>query len=189
MPYYFENFPTVNYDVKKNGKKTVLTNLFVRFKIVEAFKKQQAVYYNYNVKDGERPDIIAAKYYEDASLDWIILLTNNIVDPQFDWPLDKKSFTNFIIKKYGSLSAAYSTTHHYEQILQQQQVLFDGTIIPEKTIEIDLTTYNSLSDVNKKIVTAYEYEEDLNESKREIKILSEEYVFDLLSQVRENLEE
>lgn len=188
MAFYFDNFPTINYDLKKNGKPTVLTNLFKRYKIVDAFKKQNAVYYNYNVQDGERPDVIAAKYYEDASLDWVILLTNNIIDPQWDWPLDRRSFENYIIKKYGSLSSAYSTTHHYEQILRQQQVLFDNTIIPEKTIQIDLTTYNSLSEADRKIVTSYAYEEELNESKREIKILSEDYIYEFLSLVSDAFE-
>ena len=97
MPFYFEPFPTVLYDIKKNGKKVELTNLFLRYKIVEAFKNQKATYYNYNIKEGERPDTIAFKYYGDASLDWIILLTNNIIDPQFEWPLDKRSFQRFLV--------------------------------------------------------------------------------------------
>jgi len=185
MPFYFEPFPTVLYDIKKNGKKVELTNLFLRYKIVEAFKNQKATYYNYNIKEGERPDTIAFKYYGDASLDWIILLTNNIIDPQFEWPLDKRSFQRFLVKKYGNISTAYSTTHHYEQIIQNQKVLFDGTIIPERVAEIDLVTYNSLSSSSKRLVTAYEYEERLNESKREIKLLSDVYLFDLLSIVSE----
>lgn len=183
--FYFEPFPTIQYDIKKDGVTSNVTNLFLRYKIVDIFKNQSAVYYNYSIKDGERPDIIASKYYEDESLDWIILLTNNIIDPQFDWPLDRRSFENFIAKKYGSVSTARSQTHHYEQITQQQQVLFDGTIVPEEYFEIDLTTYNTLSEADKRIVTSYEYEERINEAKRDIKILSEDYVFDLINQVKE----
>ena len=183
--FYFEPFPTVSYDLQKNGNSVEVTDLFKRFKVLDVFKDQYAVYYNYSIKDGERPDVIAAKYYEDPSLDWIILLTNNIVDPQFDWPLDRKSFENFIIKKYGSLATAREQTHHYEQITQQQSVLFDGTIVPEEYFEIDLTTYNSLSSSEKRIVTSYEYEERINEAKRDIKLLSEEYVFDLINQVKD----
>lgn len=188
MAFYFQPFPTIEYDVKKNGKPNTMTNLFLRFKIVEAFKKQQAVYYNYTVKDNERADIIAFKYYEDASLDWVIYLINDIIDPQFDWPLNNKAFEKFLIKKYGSLASAYNTTHHYEQILQQQTVLFDGTVIPEKAIEIDLTTYNTLASGDRRIVTAYTYEERLNEDKREIKLLSTDFLFDLLNQVEEAFE-
>lgn len=183
--YYFEPFPTIQYDLKKNGNKTTVTDLFKRYKVLDVFKNQYAVYYDYSVKDGERPDVIAAKYYEDPSLDWIILLTNNIIDPQFDWPLDRESFKNFIVKKYGSVSAASEEIHHYEQITQQQEVLFDGTIIPEEYFEIDLTTYNTLSSSEKRVVTTYEYEERINESKRNIKLLSEDYVFDLINQVKD----
>ena len=188
MPFYFENFPKVSYDIDKSGNTLDVTNLFVRYKLIDAFKKQPAVYYNYNIQDNERPDVIAAKYYEDASLDWIILLTNNIIDPQFEWPLDSRSFENFIKKKYGSVKTAREQTHHYEQITQQQSVLFDGTIVPEEYFEIDLTTYNTLSSSDKRIVTSYEYEERINEAKREIKILSEDYVLSLLTQVRESFE-
>lgn len=188
MAYYFDNFPTVSYDLQKDGNPIDVTNIFLRYKIVDVFKKQQAVYYNYSVKDGERPDVIAFKYYGDASLDWIILLTNNIVDPQFDWPLSRRSFESYVAKKYGSISTAREQTHHYEQITQQQQVLFDGTIVPEEYFEIDVSTYNTLSESDRRIVTSYEYEERINEAKRDIKILSEDYVFDLLTQVAESFE-
>ena len=183
--FYFEPFPTIDYDISKNGNKIEVTNLFLRYKILDVFKNQSAVYYNYSIRDGERPDIIAAKYYDDESLDWIILLVNNIVDPQFEWPLDRRSFENFIAKKYGSVATARETTHHYEQITQQQEVLFDGTVIPEEYFEVDLTTYNTLSDSDKRTVTSYDYEERLNEAKRNIKLLSEDYVFDLVNQVKD----
>ena len=183
--FYFEPFPTINYDLEKNNNPTAVTNIFLRYKVLDIFKNQFAVYYDYSIKDGERPDVIAAKYYDDPSLDWIILLTNNILDPQFDWPLDRESFDNFIVKKYGSVTAAREQTHHYEQITQQQEVLFDGTIVPEEFFEIDLTTYNILSTSEKRIVTSYEYEERLNEEKRNIRLLSEEYVFDLINQVKD----
>lgn len=183
--FFFEPFPSVEYDLLKNGKPSTITNIFLRYKITQAFADKTAVYYTYNIKDGERPDVIAAKYYEDASLDWVILLTNNIVDPQFDWPLSRQAFTDFIVSKYGSVSAANEQVHHYEEIVQQQQVLFDGTVLPEEYYEIDLTTYNTLPDGSKREVTAYEYEERINESKRNIKILAEEYVFDTVNSIRE----
>lgn len=183
--FYFEPFPTIKYDIKKNGKLNEVTNIFSRYKVLNVFKNQYAIYYDYTIKDGERPDVIAAKYYDDPSLDWIILLINNIIDPQLDWPLDRRSFRNSIVKKYGSISAANEQVHHYEQITRQQEVLFDGTIVPEQSFEIDLTTYNTLADSEKRIVTSYEYEEKLNESKRNIKLLSEDYVFELVNQVRD----
>lgn len=184
MPYYFRPFPLTTYDVKKNNKSALLTNITSRFKLVEAFQRQEAVYYDYSVKEGERADTIAFKYYGDASLDWVIYLTNDIIDPEFEWPLSNRALTSYITKKYGSVAAAMEQTHHYEQIIQQHQVLFDGTIIPAKYEQIDLTTYDSLASADKRIVTSYEYENEVNESKRSIKLLSEDFITPLLSQVK-----
>ena len=74
--------------------------------------------------------------------------------------------------------------HHYEQLVTAHQVLFDGTVIPEKYEQVDLTTYNSLASADRRIVTAYEYEHRENEAKREIKLLSADFLPDLLTQVK-----
>jgi len=185
MAYYFNSFPLIEYDVKKNNKTELLTNIMSRFKIVEAFQRQEAIYYNYSVKEGERADTIAFKYYGDASLDWIIYLVNDIVDPEFEWPLSNNALNNFIIKKYGSITAANEQIHHYELLVQEHQVLFDGTIIPAKYEEIDLTTYNSLPGSQRKIVTSYEYEVEANDAKRSIKLLDSDFLPSLLTQVRD----
>lgn len=184
MAYYFRPFNLVEYDIKKNGNTSLLTNIMARFKIVESFERQEAVYYDYSVKDGERADTIAFKYYGDASLDWVIYITNNIIDPEFDWPLSSTALGRYIAKKYGSISTAMSETHHYEKLITSHQVLFDGTIIPEKYEQIDLTTYNTLSSSEKRLVTSYEYEQKVNEGKRDIKLLSEDYIPQLLTQVK-----
>ena len=184
MAYYFTPFNLIEYDVKKNSKTTLLTNIMSRFKIVEAFERQEAVYYDYSVKDGERADTISFKYYGDATLDWVIYLTNNIIDPQFEWPLSSAALNKFIVKKYGNISTASSQTHHYEQLITPHEVLFDGTIIPEHYEELDLTTYNLLASSEKRLVTSYEYEQNLNESKRDIKLLSVDFLPDLLTQVK-----
>lgn len=183
MPFFFEPFPTVNYDLKKNNKLAVLTNVTLRLKIQEILRSRTAVYYNYNVKDGERPDIIAYKYYGDPSLDWIILLVNNIIDPFYDWPLDSASFDRYIKDKYGSVANAQARVHHYEKILNTQSVLFDGTIIPERKVIVDLSTYNTLSPNLRRIVFDYDYEIELNNKKTEIKILEKRYVTGILNQV------
>ncbi len=183
MAFYFSPFPLVLYDVKKNDRSTVLTNIMKRFKIVEAFQRQEAIYYNYVVKDGERADVIAFKYYGDSSLDWVIYLTNNIIDPQFDWPLSSRSLLKYIAKKYGSINAAKQQIYQYQQILNLGSVLFDGTIIPARYEPIDLLTYNTLPPSEKRIVTAYEYEVEENDEKREIKLLSSDFTSQLLAQV------
>ena len=183
MPFFFEPFPTVNYDVKKNNKLEILTNITVRFKIQDILSSRTIIAYDYNVKDGERPDVIAHKYYGDASLDWIVLLVNNIIDPFFEWPLDSRSFNRFLKKKYGNIQTAKDTVQHYEQIIRSASVRFDGTTISEKSVIVDLDTYNTLASSSRRLVTAYDYEVELNEQKSQIKILDRRYVTQIINEV------
>ena len=181
MSYMFNNWPTVSYDVKKNGRPLELTNITLRFKINELLRNKSTVMYQYDVKDGERPDIIAYKYYGDTTLDWVILLTNNIVDPQFEWPLDERSFERYMRNKYGSLEAAKQTIHLYEKILREQQVYFDGTIIPEKRVVVDKETYDLTSPTSRRAVDKYTYELELNQARSSIKILDKRYISGIVS--------
>jgi len=181
MSYMFNNWPTVSYDVKKNGKPLTLTNITLRFKINELLRNKSVVMYDYDVQSGDRPDIIAYKYYDDPTLDWVILLVNNIIDPQFEWPLDDRSFERYMRKKYGSLEAAKQTHHQYEKILREQQVYFDGTIIPEKTVVVDKDTYDLTSPTSRRAIDKYTYELELNEARSRIKILDKRYINGLIS--------
>lgn len=185
MSNMFDGWPTVSYDLKKNGKPLELTNITLRFKINELLLDKSAIMYQYDVQNGERPDIIAYKYYDDADLDWVILLTNNIIDPQFEWPLDDQSFERYMRGKYGSLEAAKQTHHLYEKILKEQQVYFDGTIIPEKTVVVDKETYDLTSPTSRRAIDKYTYELELNEARSRIKILDKRYIQGLLTTYRD----
>ena len=194
MAHYFRPFPKIDYDLKKNGKPTSLTNITLRFKVTEVLKNQAVIYYDYRTQDGDRPDVIAELYYQDSTLDWLILMINDIIDPQFEFPKSQLDLEKSIRNKYGSISEAQRTIHHYEKILNIQSVLSDGTVIPERTINIDQTTYNSLAStvlegetgfVNvRREVTSYQYEQDLNDERKNIKILDEVYVPQVLAAVR-----
>jgi len=184
MAEYFSPFPKVQYDIKKNGNPVLLTNITVRFKIQQALQSRKVVYYTYEVQDGDRPDVIADIYYKDTYLDWLVILVNDIIDPLFEWPLDSQAFENFIRKKYGSVSAARAEVHHYEKILNPQSKLYDGTIIPERTVVVDETTYETLSSGSRRLVSAYDYELNLNDGRRNIYLLDSAYVTDILASVR-----
>tara|TARA_B100002019_G_scaffold291048_1_gene310157 strand:+ start:408 stop:980 length:573 start_codon:yes stop_codon:yes gene_type:complete len=181
MSYLFNEWPTVSYDLKKNGKPLKLTNITLRFKINELLRDKSVVMYTYDVQDGERPDIIAYKYYNDPTLDWVILLTNNIIDPQFEWPLDDRSFERYIKGKYGSLEAAKQTNHVYEKTLNEQIVRFDGTIIPKRSVVVDKETYDLTSPTSRRAVDKYTYELELNEARSQIKLLDKRYLPNILS--------
>lgn len=188
MSYMFDRWPTVSYDIKKNGKPLELTNITLRFKINDLLRDKSVVMYDYDVQDGERADIIAYKYYDDETLDWVIYLTNNIIDPQFQWPLDNQSFDRFLRKKYGSPQAAKQTVHAYEKILREQSVFFDGTIIPQKTVIVDKETYDLTTPSLRQTIDKYTYELELNEARSRIKILDNRYITGLISTYESSVE-
>jgi Base plate wedge protein 53 len=109
----FKNFPVVYYN------DNVAVNILARIKFNDLAKRTNAIFYPYTIMEGDRPDIIAANYYEDPRYSWIIYLANDIIDPVHDWPLTTNEFNNFIVKKYGSDVAAteqikYWRVNYYE---------------------------------------------------------------------------
>jgi len=183
MAHFFRYFPTVEYDLLKNDKKVVVTNILLRFKLAEVLQQKSAVYYDYVVKETDTPDAIAYKYYGDETLDWLLFLINDITDPLYDWPLNPRSFEEFIVDKYGSISSALGTVHHYEKIIQAAKI-YQGEPLAERVIRVDETTYNTLNEDERRSVSNYDYELELNEEKRQIKILDKKYLTGVLNQVR-----
>ena len=252
MAFLFKHYPKVLYEVKKNNKKEELVNITKRFGLNILADDQSTVFYDYFIKDTDKPDIVATKYYDDPTMDWLILVVNNIVDPSWDWPLSQRDLNKFISDKYGSknlielpsdiqttvynravgrvsgttesngtlediafdvdgdgnitlqdnvdllnllnqndstdqhtngqLTAAYlqeyygatlkgkDGIHHFEEIKAPSKRT-QGVTIPEQKKRISYTTYNTIASGKKRIVTNKEYEEDLNEAKRTIKLV------------------
>ena len=186
MAYYFSYLPKVNYKIDGvNANKTdTVVDITRRFKITQLLNNREVIYFDYSVQDGDRPDIIAEKLYDDYRLDWLVLLPNEIHDRYFEWVMSTNEFNSFIIQKYGSVSNAQAQVHHYERIIVAKQTLNDGTIIPERKVIVDETTYNTLSDSSRRIVTAYDEEDNRNESHRNIKLIDPALVTDVVRQAR-----
>jgi hypothetical protein len=199
---YFNSLPKFFYNLSgiQTAKPVVITNVLARAKIKQKILNSSFVYYVYNVKEGDTPEIIADKYYENSNRHWIVLFANDIVDPQYDWPMSYQVFDNFIIKKYGSLASAKTTNHHYNKIITKIDS-FTG-FVTETKYEIDADTYASLPATSnevlnltgggtvtitttKEAITQYSYEEFLNESKRNIKIIDRAYVDQIENEMKE----
>ena len=184
MSNYFSYFPTVQHDLTNIGQAVDLTNIIRRFKVKSSLFTDTRAYNEYSVQAGERPDIVADKFYDDPSYAWLVLLFNEIDDPIFGWPLFNKEFDDFIVGKYGSISSAKGTVHEYRKVLTEKSVKFDGTIIGKRTVTIDLTTYNTLGESVRESISKYDYEEELNDKKAEIRILKPRYVSEVRKQVQ-----
>lgn len=184
MAHLFKYFPKVSYDLKKNDKPLVLTNVMLRFKITNALQQKLAIYYDYTVQEGETASMIADKLYGDSRLDWIIFMINDVVDPLYDWPMGYQDLSNFIRAKYGSISVAKQTVHHYEKIINEGKIINGDFAIPRRTVKIDLTTYNSLPGAQRRSVDQYTYEEEENDAKRQIKLLDANFLSQITNEVK-----
>jgi hypothetical protein len=101
MARYFNFFPKTTYIKSSDSTEIdVLTNITSRFGFEQSFKDNTSVFYEYEVRDGDTPEIIANKIYGDSEKHWVILSLNDIVDPNYDWPLEQRTLVRFIDKKY-----------------------------------------------------------------------------------------
>lgn len=108
MPGFFNYFPTTFHS------NTVATNIIAKIKFEASVARNLAVFYPYVITEGERADQIAANYYEDPSYDWVVYLSNGIIDPYHEWPMNQDIFDDFIKRKYGTVANAQLQTAHYK---------------------------------------------------------------------------
>jgi hypothetical protein len=160
---YFEEFPNFLYDFDVNGKRKamLMTDITRNVRFRRDILSNITVYDEYDIIDGETPEIIAEKFYGDAQYHWVVMLANNRFDYINDFPLDYPRLSAYIEDKYGS---AADSIHHYE----------------DSTGNIVHSTSPGAASISNR-----QYEEDLNESKRRIKIISR----DLLATVLNNYKE
>lgn len=128
----YTKYPTVFYD------NNIITDITVRLKFKDVVKNTLAVYYPYTIKEGERPDTLAYKYYDDPSYSWLIFLANDIYDPVYDWPLSNDMFNEMIKDKYGSIENA------------QEEIVFYRVDWTSDDSMITTAAYESLPAKNKK---------------------------------------
>ena len=107
---YFERFPLIPYDSVGNGDFKYVTNLLKRIGVRAKVKTNISVFDTYDVKEGETPEMIADKLYDDPELHWVVLLMNDISDRYHQWPLNHNQFIAHINDKYSDIDAV----HHYE---------------------------------------------------------------------------
>ena len=109
---YFRRFPLMAYDMASDGKYKLLPNILRRVKLRQGIRSGSFLFDNYDVVDGERPEDIAFREYGDPELHWIVLMTNNITDRYYQWPLTQVQFQEHLKDKYGAGNE--DAVHHYE---------------------------------------------------------------------------
>ena len=160
---YFANFPIIPYDSVGNGDFKLVTNLLKRVALRTKVRTNTLLYDTYDVKDGETPEMIADKLYDDPQLHWVILFVNNITDRYHQWPMASIQFNQFINDKYTNIDAV----HHYE-IAQTS-----GDTSVKINIGTDTTGY---SEADLTTITNYEYEVERQDTLRKIRLLDGAYL-------------
>ena len=197
MSSYFQRVPDFNYVSRlpdsKIGDYIRVKNLFKKGKLREDIFQNLAFFEKYKIVGDDRPDNVAFEIYDDSSLDWLVLLSNNVLNVQSEWPLPQTDFDRFVLDKYGDYNTLYNGIHHYEteEVKNSQRV----TIVPAG-LQVDssysVSYYDFFTDLqvttgNLAIpVTNYEYEEKVENDKRNIFILKPRYlniVFDDMEEI------
>jgi hypothetical protein len=205
MAKYFNYFPTTYYS--NSNESTALdtvTNIIARFSFENVLKENASIFYPYDVQDGETPEMIANKYYGSSEKHWIVLLFNDIIDPQYDWPLDQRTLIKYINDKYSDQGARHSpfltgiqwaqdagnVKAYYKTVTRLSSKPTKNQIVEK--IEIDANTHTNLpvtttsytlqdgsritETISKTTQTYYDYEVELNDAKRTIRLLKSDYV-------------
>jgi hypothetical protein len=99
---YFESFPLISYTLDDSNSTQVVTDIFKRVILSKEFLNNNSYFETIDVLDGETPEQLAFRYYGSQNLHWLVLLTNNIIDPRFEWPLSDNDLYKFVVSKYGT---------------------------------------------------------------------------------------
>ena len=158
---YFSHFSTIMYDPAGDGSAKVATDILSRVRVRTNMKKEIVLLDQYDVQENETPEILADRHHGSPHYHWVIMLLNEISDVNHDWVKSTRQLQKYLTTKYTDTQL--TEAHHYEI----SQTSGDTTI----KIEVENTTYPSAT-----TVTNYEYEVALNESKRRIDLLRNDYL-------------
>ena len=194
MSSYFSEVPDFEYVSRLPDAKISdyirVKNLFRRGFLREDIFQDLTFFTKYQVRGDDRPDNVAFEIYNDSTLDWLVLAANNIVNIQSEWPIPNSVFDELMIEKYGTYLNLINGIHHHETIEVKDSrdvVIVKAGLQVESTYSI--TFFDEIADDMKTItptipVTNYQYEQKINEAKRNIYLLKPKY----LLVVRDDLE-
>ena len=160
---YFDRFPKGNYILPGTKTYKLVSDLFRRVKIRDKIKNEASIYTEYFVSSGERPEHIAQKHFGNPELHWVVLITNNIADALYDWPMSFSAFEEYIKDKYDNAEAI----HHYEKVQSSG---------PQTSIDYSHLIECNSTDPGAQAVSNREYEQRIQDRKSRIKLLEPAYL-------------
>jgi hypothetical protein len=169
---YFSKFPLLAYDIKGDKVRKLLPDILRRVKLRSTIKSGGMLFDKYDVKEGEKPEDVAYKWFGDAELHWVILMTNNVTDRYYDWPMNQAQFAEYLDDKYSNPDAI----HHYEVTKDSGRTTGQGPSDYSHLVEVNSDTDNAVS------VSFREYEEREQDKKRQIQLLNKSLLGEFLSE-------
>ena len=163
---YFSKFKKGLYDINNSGNKKLVTDIMTRIKVREKIIDEVSLYDKYDVPSGEKPEDTAFKHFGDAEYHWVILLTNNITDIYYGWPLSEQDFESYVKDKYANPDAI----HHYELTQSSGPTTSNGPNDYSHKVEVNSDATGAQSVSNR------EYEEREQDKIRTIKLLDPAYL-------------
>ena len=160
------------YDVKNNGNFKLLPDILRRVKQRNAIKSGQFIFDTYDVKNGEKPEDIAYKWFGDAQLHWVILMTNNVTDRYYEWPMSDAQFEVYLDDKYTNPDAV----HHYEITRTSGTTTPQGPNDYSHLVEVNSDEPNAIS------ISFRQYEEREQDRKRSIKLLDKRFLTEFVTE-------
>ena len=186
MSNYFRQLPDFEYVSRLPDSKISdyikVKNLFKRGFLREDIFQNLSFFTKYKIINNDRPDNVAFDFYGDSNLDWLVLVCNNIINVQTEWPMEQNNFDQYLFDKYGDYDTLYGGIHHYEttEVRNNQDII----IVPaglqvEPDYQITFYDYDLASQVTKTPVTSvtnYDYERSIEDEKRNIFLLKPSYI-------------
>ena len=171
---YFQQFPKILYDMKGDGTKKLVPDIFRRIKARDKIKNNLTLLDKYDVESGDTPESVAYKVYGNTEYFWVVCMVNNIVNRFYDWPLTEVEFQNYLNEKYTNPDAI----HHYEKTQSSGEQTSQGPGDYSHMIEVNSNAVGAQS------VSNAEYERRLQDEKRQIQILTPSYLSAFISEFR-----
>ena len=169
---FFSRFPILPYDITNTDNYKLIPDILRRVKIRTAIRGASMLFDSYDVKNGERPEDIAFKWFGDAELHWVILMTNNVLDRYHDWPMNSVQFQEFLEDKYSNPDGI----HHYEITKDSGSLTSQGPTDYSHKVEVNSDTVNASGVSNR------EYEEREQDKKRSIRLSNQKFLNDFIEE-------
>jgi len=163
---YFDRFPLMTYDMKNNNVYKLVPDILRRVKLRASIKSGVFLFDKFDVPMGDKPEDVAFKFYGDAELHWVILMTNDITDRYYQWPMTQPQLEAFLTDKYDNPDGI----HHYEITRTSGRTTANGPGDYSHLVECNSDEDGALSVSNR------DYEDRLQDQYRQIRLLDPKYI-------------